>query len=318
MRHMFAMGWSSLCVAGALLATAACGSSDHTGPSANTTKDYITGVQATITPAAAQVRLPGSAGGKIMLSPPASPPTQVAATYHTGTAPSGTSGPQAITAAESTPLVGQPLRITVSGSGSFSTIYISIAGADGYWQLDLPSSVSAAALTLQLAGTPPQGSFALQTTLGASGSAGPAASNTVSPSDLAHADIAAIVSWSVASDVDLHVLDPNGYEVYFAQTASPQGGKLDIDSNAGCLIDNVDREIISWPQGTAPHGTYKVWVQYFSDCDLPSTSWTLNVSSKGSGGVLTLVPGGAKSGTFTGPSDGLSNPQTSDTVTFTF
>ena len=65
MRHMFAMGWSSLCVAGALLATAACGSSDHTGPSANTTKDYITGVQATITPAAAQVRLPGSAGGKI-------------------------------------------------------------------------------------------------------------------------------------------------------------------------------------------------------------------------------------------------------------
>ena len=314
MRHNLAMGWSSICVAGALLAVAGCGSSDHTGPSANTTKDYITGVQATITPATAQVRLPGGRGGKIRLSPPASPPTQVTAAYHTGTAPSGTSGPQAATAAQSTPLVGQPLRIIVSGSGSFSTIYISIGGADGYWQLDLPSSVTAAALILQLAATPPQGSFDLRTALGASGSAGPAASNTISTSDLAHADVAAVVSWSVPSDVDLHVLDPNGYEVYFGQTSSPEGGKLDIDSNAACDIDNVDREIISWPQGTAPHGTYKVWVEYFDDCQVTSTPWTLTVSAKGSGGVLTTVSGGNKTGTFSG----VGNGQPSDTVTFTF
>jgi uncharacterized protein YfaP (DUF2135 family) len=79
-------------------------------------------------------------------------------------------------------------------------------------------------------------------------------------------DIQVSVSWDVDNDIDLHVVDPNGFELYWDQDVSPEGGLLDLDSNAACSQDGVDNENIVWPKGKAIPGTYIVRVDNFDNC----------------------------------------------------
>lgn len=90
------------------------------------------------------------------------------------------------------------------------------------------------------------------------------------------------LSFDNAKDVDLHLIEPEynddeGYPVdfydrhiYYGNTwASFSGGELDLDSNPGCSIDNVNNENITYNDSTAyiPTGTYKVYVDLFENCD---------------------------------------------------
>ena len=47
------------------------------------------------------------------------------------------------------------------------------------------------------------------------------------------------LSWDQENDVDLHLIDPTGEEIYYANPVSASGGQLDVDSNAACTIDNA-------------------------------------------------------------------------------
>ena len=108
-------------------------------------------------------------------------------------------------------------------------------------------------------------------------------------------DVQVSLSWDTDSDVDLHVLDPNGDEVYWAQRRVSSGGELDLDSNAGCAIDGIRNENITWPERNAPRGTYTVRVDYWSSCSVPATNYVVRTSYGGQAGLF--------SGTFTGPGD---------------
>lgn len=80
-----------------------------------------------------------------------------------------------------------------------------------------------------------------------------------------HGDIAFRLLWEGESDLDLHVIDPAGEELFFGHRQSSSGGRLDVDCNAGpggfCAqpIENV-----YWPLGTAPAGRYRAWVRAHS------------------------------------------------------
>ncbi len=66
-------------------------------------------------------------------------------------------------------------------------------------------------------------------------------------------------------DLDLHVADPSGEEIYYANPYSNSEGELDVD----CLCDDCPQganENIFWEVGKAPKGAYRVWVQYFDEC----------------------------------------------------
>ena len=81
-----------------------------------------------------------------------------------------------------------------------------------------------------------------------------------------------------AEDLDLHVLEPlpagGSCEIYYLDpndmltgpSTCGAVGSLDLDSNAGCVIDNVDTENVIYPPGAAPKGTYKVLVDYYQNC----------------------------------------------------
>lgn len=89
------------------------------------------------------------------------------------------------------------------------------------------------------------------------------------------------LSFDNAKDVDLHLIEPEynyedgypvdfyGRHIYYGHIMSYAGGELDLDSNAGCSIDNVNNENITYSGEdvfVAP-GTYKVYVDLFKNCD---------------------------------------------------
>ncbi len=99
------------------------------------------------------------------------------------------------------------------------------------------------------------------------------------------------LSWDTPTDLDLHVVDPNGVEIYYANR-SADGGSLDLDSNAACSIDGINNEHITWPSA-APAGQYTVRVDFWSDCPpsqgqpgLPA-DWTVTTSACGTSQTFT-------------------------------
>ena len=74
--------------------------------------------------------------------------------------------------------------------------------------------------------------------------------------------------WDSTNDLDLHVVDPAGDEIDHNRKQSRSGGYLDIDCNAGCHnTTKTPIQHVRWRQGSAPDGTYTVWVVYYSDCE---------------------------------------------------
>jgi hypothetical protein len=110
-------------------------------------------------------------------------------------------------------------------------------------------------------------------------------------------DIQVTVAWDTEADVDLHVVDPEGVEIYWANRQSPSGGQLDLDSNAACAGDNVRNENISWPVGTAPQGPYTVRVDYWANCDAQETNYTVVIHNEGDTDIhYGVFTGGGDSG----------------------
>lgn len=89
------------------------------------------------------------------------------------------------------------------------------------------------------------------------------------------------LSFDNAKDVDLHLIEPDymnewgeqasfyDRHIYYSNRRSAAGGELDLDSNPGCSLDYVNNENITYNDSTAfiPAGTYKVYVDMYSNCD---------------------------------------------------
>ena len=127
------------------------------------------------------------------------------------------------------------------------------------------------------------------------------------------------LSFDNAKDLDLHLIEPeqvdaDGYEysysdrhICYFNSLSRNGGELDLDSNAGCLVDGVNNENITYGEDAyvAP-GMYQVYVDLFENCDpqdLP-TNWVVSVFYEGT--LIAAQSGGNPvSGTF--PADAEDN-----------
>jgi len=116
---------------------------------------------------------------------------------------------------------------------------------------------------------------------------------TVLPQPPARAVTGALVvklTWDSESDVDLHVVDPLGSEIFhgapnsqdpFSPTSADQSnGTLDADSNAGCVIDGLREEDVVWATAP-PSGHYLVRVDTASLCGAPSAHWSVQVHLDG-------------------------------------
>jgi hypothetical protein len=97
-------------------------------------------------------------------------------------------------------------------------------------------------------------------------------------------DVQVTLLWNAGDDLDLHVVDPTGFELYFstakAPATSPSGGQLDVDNTGDCSTTGTKVENIFWPEGGAPTGQYEAWVKNYNSCGAPA-SFQLRITVAG-------------------------------------
>jgi hypothetical protein len=105
---------------------------------------------------------------------------------------------------------------------------------------------------------------------------------------LPEGELVVSLSWDNRANLDLHVVDPTGAEIFKRDVNSYQspgpgapreapntphdGGVLDFDSNAECIPDGRRAENVVWTEAP-PKGHYLVRVDTFSLCEEPASRW---------------------------------------------
>lgn len=98
-------------------------------------------------------------------------------------------------------------------------------------------------------------------------------------------------SWDQLNDVDLHLVEPSGAEIYFGNAISQNGGELDLDSNAACNIDSINNENITYSEtDVVEAGEYTVRVDLWSNCDLTENT-NYNVIAYYDGAIIGTSSG---------------------------
>lgn len=232
----------------------------------------------------------------------------IQASARPGQPPRAGSGPAIDVQANNVVVNGGTLPATVTAAVPFQTVYLYVAGrsvglaseavggVDGYYEVRLPAAQRTADVLLTVPQTIPLTDLDLRFAVAdASGGVGPSVRLATRVTIVGTGDVQVTLSWNTDADVDLHVVDPSGEEIYWQNRQSRSGGTLDLDSNAGCSVDGVRNENITWPTGRAPRGTYIVRVDYWSNCGADRTDYTVRVNVGGNVQIFN--------GNFTGPGD---------------
>lgn len=74
--------------------------------------------------------------------------------------------------------------------------------------------------------------------------------------------------WDTEADLDLHVIEPGGKEIYWQEPNGKQGGELDVDNTKGYGPENIywlheDEKSGKKVKGSGPAGEYKWFVFYW-------------------------------------------------------
>lgn len=229
------------------------------------------------------------------------------AEYRTEPLPAAATGPEVLALAltTSTAVPGEQDKPFSGALAPESTaVVIGLSGDEGHWLLpagaprveepDLP------AFDVRLSFSPdilPGEYILFVRAAGPGGGFGPEASVPLSVEAPPPPDGALVVSlfWDTEADLDLHVVDPNGVEIWKRNINSWEppppgepvdpnawktGAVLDFDSNAQCVIDSRRRENVIWKE-SAPPGKYSVRVDAFSLCGQLAARWAVEVYRSG-------------------------------------
>jgi hypothetical protein len=248
-----------------------CGS-DSTGPDEESMAQYILGLQTA---------------------------TGTRATFNNSDAPQAGTGVSLNVTYLGETIIGGTSQASVTSSQQFQRVVVTIEGVKGYYELMLPSATTSATMLVTFAQDPPRQNFTTKYAGGASGNAaiGAYSDAPVALMSVGTGEIQISVSWDAPTDVDLHVVEPGGVDIYYGNPTSPSGGELDLDSNPACFIDGVNNENITWGVATPPRGTYTVRLDYFDACGEVRTNYVVTVNIRGRQPMVFT-------GSFTGPGDG--------------
>lgn len=261
------LGLALIAAAGAGLG---CGGDDDPGPSTPTVQQFIAGVS--------------SGDGSTN------------ATFVEDAPPAAGSGPALTLSTNASVIPGGSTLVSLTGTQPFTTVTVAVEGETGYYRLALPAASPTAELLVRLAQSLAGTSMDWQFGAGTGNAVGPYTDSPVAVVTVGTGDVQVTLSWNTVADVDLHVVDPSGEEIFYGHPQSASGGALDLDSNAGCQSDGPRNENITWPTSGAPTGTYSVLVDYWDNCTAASTDYSVTVNVRGQS-PQTFT------GTFTGEGD---------------
>jgi hypothetical protein len=218
---------------------------------------------------------------------------EVVGTLTAGALPAGTTGTAATVAGVSGAVNGGSAQVRLHRTEGFQRVLVGVQGVDAYYDLTLPSGTSLEDLVVGIAPGLEGGSLLMRYAVAGPQGLGPFATQTMRVIKVGTGDVQVSIAWSGASDIDLHIFDPAGEEIFYDNKQSASGGMLDLDSNAACAIDGRNAENVVWPASGAPRGQYRVVVDYYDDCGVTQTDWivTLQVA-----GVEARTMGGSFTG----------------------
>jgi hypothetical protein len=225
----------------------------------------------------------------------------IVAELRTGDAPSPSGGPSHTVNGFAAMVNGGSSQQTLSSATAFTQIIVAAPGTTDYYELTVPAGTTTP-IILRAAEGLPTIDLPVRYAVGNASGIGSYTNQTIKIIHVGTGDIQVSVSWSDTSDVDLHVIDPSGEEVFYGHTEAASGGKLDLDSNAACHRDTSNgfksNENIVWAPGKAIPGLYTVKLAYWSSCNVPAaTEYVITVAHKGSTPQIFT-------GSFTGPGIG--------------
>jgi hypothetical protein len=192
---------------------------------------------------------------------------------------------------------GTTVEVDVSGNGGalvslggipFDRVFVSLVGADGFYELAFPTQVTSATILLSLDEDLPGDVDALQVVFELADDAQRGAALVGEPFTktigIERPGLRVTLTWDnpevSTSDLDLEVQEPCGSLVFPGSDPSPFGGTGDFDANAQCEED-LSEENATWPAGMAPQGTFTVRVRGNSQCDGGSTPFVVRVRKEG-------------------------------------
>jgi hypothetical protein len=197
--------------------------------------------------------------------------------------------------------------VYVAGSPPTSPLFVPVSG---YFEIPLAAPATSAELIITFPQALASNEFDLHfSAADPEGRVGMVTAKSYDAIVVGTGDIQVTLAWDSDADVDLHVVDPGGSEIYWGEPQSPSGGRLDLDSNAACMLDDVRNENITWPVGSAPQGSYTVRVDYWSSCDASETNYTVLIHNEGQSDL--------HHGTFRGEGDGGGRGSGVEIATFT-
>ena len=268
------MASGAVVLAAALFLLGACGDDDS--PSSLQVDEFVTGLSGT----------DGSSASRASGSPPASGGGPAVTATSTGTSGSTASV-----------IAGGSNLARLRAASPFQTVYLQVTASpvEGFYKLNLNAPTTDTSVVVSFGREIPESTF--QTIFSVSplnGSVGTSSSiaNTVNTAG-ATGNVQVQASWDVNSDVDLHVVEPSGREIYFVDPGpTATGGFLDVDSICG---SDGNVENVRWPTN-APNGSYTVRLEYYSSCGVTQTNYVVTVNNGGSTNIYT--------GNFTGTGSG--------------
>ena len=211
--------------------------------------------------------------------------------------PSG--GPAVAVTGNHVYVAGGSLFLDIEPGPGADRLLISIRGASfGYYEIDLPDSASPQRLVGRLMfdlPALPQYICLEVSAVDAGGAVGPPECHVVENIPVGFGDVQVTVSWDSDADLDLHVADPNGDEVYRRSFVVESGGALDRWAGEFCSADGIRNEHVVWSGGTPPPGLYEVRVTHDSSCGATETNYVVSVYNHGTTETF--------SGTFSGPGE---------------
>jgi hypothetical protein len=238
---------------------------------------------------------------------------QTSATLREGERPGAQGAASLTVGTNSAAILGGSSQVSLVSTAGFTKVIVGVEGETGYYELTLPASVTSTNVVMTLPQElPPRAAFnVVYGVADASGAVAAYESQPVSVQTVGTGDVQVSISWDSESDVDLHVVDPSGEDIFYGNDVAASGGTLDLDSNAACQIDGTKNENVTFPTGQAPRGTYIVRVDYWSNCDVAQTKYVVTVRVAGRA-AQTFT------GTLTGEGDQGGEGSGTQVTTFTY
>jgi hypothetical protein len=176
------------------------------------------------------------------------------------------------------------LRVEITPPAPSTTFIVRLMDAPGYHIVSGvdPELDGFVELPVQIAGETEQASLALGVAVvDASGNVGPYQRIELPVVHSGTGDVKVTLSFDRLHDLDLHVVEPNGDEIFYDRPDSATGGRLDLDSGAGCEPSAASSENVFWPPGGAPAGEYRVSVHNYQQCSPGEISFRVRVDYDG-------------------------------------